>query len=209
MKTIFLLGLNQSHDSFDKTIQNMKEINPSDCIVVDYHQFQHSIKSYPQLACAIEQYLLEVSSKEPINIVGLSLGSVIALHFAINHTDRISSMVLIACQHKMPRFLLNVQNSFMSCIPNTFFKDSVFSKEEIIMLVHSMCGINYENALGNVRCRTLLVCGSNDWINLKESKKLCYLIEHSKLKVIKNANHEVNIDQPVELGNVINQFIKE
>ena len=68
MKTIFLLGLNQSYDSFDKTIQNMKDINPSDCNVVDYHQFQHPIKTYPQLACAIEQYLLEVSSKEPINI---------------------------------------------------------------------------------------------------------------------------------------------
>lgn len=45
-----------------------------------------------------------------------------------------------------------------------------------------------------------------DNINMKSAKQLNKVIQNSKFKIIKNAGHEVNIDNPKELANIIKDF---
>lgn len=44
---------------------------------------------------------------------------------------------------------------------------------------------------------------------LKSAKQLNKVIQNSKFKIIENAGHEVNIDNPKELANIINDFWKD
>ena len=48
-----------------------------------------------------------------------------------------------------------------------------------------------------------------DNINMKSVTQLNKVIENSKFKIIKNAQHEVNIDNLKELANVIYDFWKD
>lgn len=142
MKYVFLLGLNQDCSSYQSTIQNMKDVRQEDCIVIDYHQFQDPIQSFEALSFQLEMYLLELSKEEPIHLIGLSLGAILALKFALNYSSRIVSLVLIACVYKVPNTLLKVQNKIMVCMPEGLFEDDGLSKQEIISLTKSMYGID-------------------------------------------------------------------
>lgn len=44
---------------------------------------------------------------------------------------------------------------------------------------------------------------------MKSAKKLNEVIQNSKFKVIENAGHEINIDNPKELANIIYDFWKD
>lgn len=44
---------------------------------------------------------------------------------------------------------------------------------------------------------------------MKSAKQLSKVIQNSKLKIIENAGHEVNIDNPIELANTIYDFWKD
>ena len=62
----------------------------------------------------------------------------------------------------------------------------------------------------NIKCNTLIICGEKekDNINMKSAKQLNEVIQNSKFKIIENAGHEVNIDNPKELTNTIYDFWK-
>ena len=64
------------------------------------------------------------------------------------------------------------------------------------------------NKATNIKCNTLIICGENEKnnINMKSAKQLNKVIKNSKFKIIKNAGHEVNVDNPKELANVIYDF---
>ena len=44
---------------------------------------------------------------------------------------------------------------------------------------------------------------------MKSAKQLNKVIKNSKFKIIENAGHEVNVDNPKELANVIYDFCKD
>ena len=50
--------------------------------------------------------------------------------------------------------------------------------------------------------------GEKDKVNLQSAKDLHNNIFNSEIKIIENSSHEVNIDNPKELSNVIERFYK-
>ncbi|WP_278676648.1 alpha/beta fold hydrolase [Clostridium baratii] len=52
----------------------------------------------------------------------------------------------------------------------------------------------------------LVVCGEKDSANKKASKNLAESITKAEIQFIKNAKHEVNIDAPKELAEILNDF---
>ena len=48
-----------------------------------------------------------------------------------------------------------------------------------------------------------------DNINMKSAKQLNKVIKNSKFKIIENSGHEVNVDNPKKLANVIYDFWKD
>ena len=116
----------------------------------------------------------EVCDKEDEEIVlcGLSLGAVLALNYAIDHPDKIKALVLIAAQYKMPEKLLKFQNVLFRLMPNSMFKQTGFTKADVISLCGTMAELDFTESLHNVSCPVLIVCGEKDNANKKASKEL-------------------------------------
>ena len=63
----------------------------------------------------------------------------------------------------------------------------------------------------NIKSNTRIICGEKekDNINMKSAQQLNKVIKNSKFKIIEKAGHEVNIDNPKALSNVIYDFWKD
>lgn len=74
-----------------------------------------------------------------------------------------------------------------------------------------MLHLSIQKKVQHIKCNTLIICGEKekDNINMKSAKQLNKVINNSKFKIIENAGHEVNIDNPKELANIINDFWKD
>ena len=81
------------------------------------------------------------------------------------------------------------------------------SKENFIKLTNSMAELNIKEKISKIKCHTLIVCGEKDKANLESANKLNENIKNSKLKVIKDAGHEVNIELPERFTEVIKEFL--
>ena len=115
---IFIHGLGQTPASWHKTVASLSEH-----ITADYVNLSSICKNgevtYKNMYCAFEKYCEEIA--ELLNLCGISLGAIFALNYAIDHAEKVRSLVLIAPQYKMPRLLLKLQNIILfSCRKHTF-----------------------------------------------------------------------------------------
>ncbi len=58
-------------------------------------------------------------------------------------------------------------------------------------------------------CPTLIVCGERDSANKKASAELASLLRGSQLQIISDSGHEVNIETPERLAEVLRVFYKQ
>lgn len=89
---------------------------------------------------------------EPLNLCGLSLGAVLALNYAIEFPQKVNSLILIAPQYDMPKFLLKVQNVLFRFMPESQLKDIGLTKKDFITLTNSMADMDFTNGLDEVSC---------------------------------------------------------
>ncbi|MDD2215969.1 MAG: alpha/beta hydrolase [Eubacteriales bacterium] len=199
---IFIHGLGQTPASWDKTVSSLSEY-----ITADYVNLSSICKNgevtYKNLYCAFEKYCEIV---EPLNLCGISLGAILALNYAIDHTEKVWSLVLIAPQYEIPRLLLKLQNIIFFFMPKAYFQKLGFTKKEFICLVNSMLDLDFRNDLSNISCTTLVICGEKDKANRKSAIGLANSISMSDLHLIKNAGHEVNIEVPNKLAAILKSF---
>lgn len=206
MRQIFVHGLGQDSSSWDKTISNIAEhsdvtcpnlaalIQGKDCT---YKTMYHAFSLY---CCA---------RGTPVKLCGLSLGAVLALNFAINHPEKVSSLILIAPQYKMPKNLLKLQNIIFKFMPNCAFKGMGFEKKAFIKLTNSMMHLDFSEKLTDISCPTLVLCGEKDKANKNACEKIANTIPNARMEIIKNSGHEVNVDSPEKLAVIIDTFFKE
>lgn len=202
MKYLYLHGLGQKPNSWDRTIKETKVSDSS--ISLSFAEMLKGKKAtYGELYAAFsEECDKEV---EEIVLCGLSLGAVLALHYAIDHPDKVKALVLIAAQYKMPKKILKFQNILFRLMPNSMFKQMGFSKADVISLCGTMAELNFGDSLHNVSCPVLIVCGEKDNANKKASKELDRYLSKSSFCELK-AGHEVNIESPEELAIVLQRF---
>ena len=203
MKYLYLHGLGQKPDSWDRTIKETKVSGSSTSLsLVD--MLEGKDVTYRELYSAFS----EKCDKEDKEIVlcGLLLGAVLALNYAIDHPDKVKALVLIAVQYKMPKKLLKFQNMLFRLMPNSMFKQIGFKKADVISLCGTMAELDFRDSLHNVSCPVLIVCGEKDNANKKASKELgCYLSKSSFHELLKKG-HEVNIESPEKLAIVLQSF---
>ena len=116
MKFLYLHGLGQKPDSWDRVIKETKVSDRSVCLSLA-EMLEGKAATYKELYTAFS----EECNKENDEIVlcGLSLGAVLALNYAIDHPNKVKALVLIAAQYKMPEKLLKFQNMLFRFMPNT------------------------------------------------------------------------------------------
>ncbi len=206
MQQIFVHGLGQTPSSWNKTIETL--VMNSNCYCPDLSEMlQGKETNYTKLYTAFSEYCDSFS--EPLAICGLSLGGVLALHYGIEHSQKVKSLVLIAAQYKMPKKLLAFQNTIFHFMPNAMFRQMGLGKAQFIQLSKSMMELDYSGELNKISCPVLVICGEKDRANMKASQDLASRLAHAEFCVIEKAGHEVNVDAPERLAGVIDGFIRD
>lgn len=151
------------------------------------------------------------SFNEKINLVGLSLGGILAIDYITEFPQKVNSIILIGTPYEIPKTIFTIQNIIYKFMPKRMFEKLGCPKKDMIRLLNSMGKLSIPDKAPNIKCNTLIICGEKekDNINMKSAKKLNEIIQNSKLKIIENAGHEVNIDNPKELAYIISNFWKD
>lgn len=143
---------------------------------------------------------------EPFILCGLSLGGVLALDYAIRHKNKVSSLVLIGTQYKVPTLLIDLQNLIFRIMPSKSFDSMGLSKSSTIKLAHSMRSLDFGDRLCEIACPVTIICGEKDNANMNASKQLNVLLPQSKLHIIPGAGHEINKFAPEAISSIINSL---
>ena len=206
MEYVFLHGLGQGPASWQNVVSLMEK--PKDILCPELNLLlQGQEVVYANLYREFAKYCGEISS--PLHLCGLSLGGVLALNYAIEHPEKVSSLVLIGTPYTMPKLLLKIQNVIFQCMPQFVFEKMGFKKKDFISLTKSMADLDFSENLKNVTCACLVVCGEKDFANKKAAEGLAANLKNAKLRLVENAGHEVNVDAPETLAAVLDEFYKE
>ncbi|MCC0673148.1 alpha/beta hydrolase [Clostridioides sp. ES-S-0145-01] len=203
MNSVLIHGLGQNSSSWNETILYMIEQDNVICLELPSFLNGENV-AYSNLYNAFSEYCDNIS--EPLNLCGLSLGAVLALNYAIDNPRKVKSLVLIAAQYEMPKALLKLQNMIFRFIPEKSFNSMGMRKKDFIELTNSMTNLNFNEGLKNISCPVLVLCGDKDSPNKKATKNLAESITKAEIQFIKDAKHEVNIDAPKELAEILNDF---
>lgn len=206
MNRIFLHGLGQTDLDWKETVEFLGNREDIVCPNLSEWLSEREI-SYFSLYKALEQYMKQQNS--PVHFCGLSLGGVLALQYAIEYPQKVSSLVLIGTQYVMPKRLLQFQNVMFYLMPKSVFQKMGFQKKEFISLCHSMIQLDFTQDLRKIHCPVLVLCGEEDKVNWQASVRLAEEIESAELVLISNAGHEVNKENPKELGKILTEFYKK
>ena len=90
-----------------------------------------------------------------------------------------------------------------------FRTETILLMSAFVPLVNSMSNLDIAKDLETIKCKSLIICGDKDNANMENANLLNKSIKNSKFKVINNSSHEVNIDNPKELANIIYDFWKD
>lgn len=202
METVLLHGLGQEPSAWGQVIQEMG----TDFSVLVPNLFPIEPCTFETLYTRFSKYC-DSECPNTFNLCGLSLGGMLALKYALNHTERVERLVLIGAQAKMPATILKFQNLIFRMLPKRSFANLGISKKQVMELTRSMLELDFTQKLHALSCPTLVVCGEKDAFNRKAACYLSENIPNATLRMIAKAKHELNKDNPGELGKIIKDFL--
>lgn len=203
MKQIYIHGLGQTSDSWNKVIEQLENVEHSICpdlaelVQGQEITYQNLYAAFSTMCDAIEG---------DISLCGLSLGGVLALNYAIEHSEKVKSLVLIAIQYKMPKKLLQFQNVIFRFMPKSVFQQTGFGKADFLKLCSTMMELDFSDLIYKVTCPTLVLYGEKDRANKNASIELANILTNAELQVIHGAGHEINIEAPEQLTEALRNF---
>lgn len=201
---VFVHGLGQDATAWNNVLKAMSGALTLRVPNLTKPTGEHQL-TYQALYKNFETMCLEY--KAPIQLCGLSLGAILSLNYAIDHPDRVKSLVLIAPQYRIPKFLFTIQHGVFRILPQKFFKGMGFSKKDTLSLMKSMTHLDFTSRLDAVHVNTLVLCGAKDRANRKAAESLTALLSNATFKEVSDAGHEVNIDNSLELAEILNSFV--
>lgn len=204
MTTVFLHGLGQTSTSWKKTISLLPE--DGDCRCPELSQLLGGKQaSFQNLYAGLEAYCSKIPGT--FCLCGLSLGGVLALQYAADHPEKLHSLVLIGAQYRSPKLLLALQNLVFRFMKDESFQSLGYSKEDFIRLCKTTGQVDLTARLSGICCPTLVLCGEDDKPNKKAALGLSKSIPGSELHFISDSGHQVNLDNPRGLADLLQDFL--
>lgn len=201
MKNILLHGLGQNAADWD----SVAEVIGDNCVCPEISQwFSGTEARYAKLYEKLEAFCGQFG--EPLNLCGLSLGGVLALHYTIMHRENVRALAIIGTPYAMPKRLLKFQNMIFRLMPDSAFRGAGIGKNSMISLCRDMAELDFRRQIKEISCPVLVMCGEKDRANKSSAFDFKREISCSELCIISHSGHEVNIDAPAELGEKLNAF---
>ena len=72
-----------------------------------------------------------------------------------------------------------------------------------------MKALDFRDSISRIKCPTLLICGEKDSANRKSAHYFRKNIPNAELKMIEDAGHVVNEENPQALAQALNEFYNE
>ena len=203
MTQVYIHGLGQTPASWGPLLERLD--TPPERVCPDLTELVSAGAAvYPALFRAFARYCDGLEG--PLALCGLSLGGVLALHYALDCPEGEGSLVLMAGRARMPRALLMVQSALFCLMGEQNFREMGLSKAEAIALTGSMARLDFRQRLGRIRCPALVLCGERDGANRREAEALAAAIPGAGLVFLPGAGHQVNRQAPEALAQVLGKF---
>lgn len=189
-KVVFLHGLGETRDVWNPVI---KQLPQTEYISLDV------LRTKPPLAYwSLEDVCTQIADSltEPVHLVGLSLGAVIALKIAITHPDKVSSLFVSAPQAKPPKLLMSLQKTLMRVLPTKWVCPPQLSKPEMLGVLDNLKDLDLTSQLPALSMPLTVVCGSKDKANLLAARRISSLIPTAHLEVIQGVGHQWHATHP-------------
>lgn len=200
---IWLHGSGHKANSWDKTISYM----PGDKDIVCPNLssiLKGKAATYENLYSAFAKYCNGFEGQ--IHLCGLSLGGILALNFALDFPQKLKTLVLIGTPYKVPKAAFGLQNVVFRFLPKSIFDTMAFDKKDTFALGNTMKNLDFSDAVKNVQCPTLILCGEKDGANMKSAHYLAQNIRGAKPKILENAGHVVNEENPKALAEILSEY---
>ena len=201
---VFLHGLGQRPEDWNAVVSRLDKGSRALC--PNLYALERDGEDYSSLYGAFEQYC--DSLEGPLDLCGLSLGGVLALQYAAEHPQRVSSLALIGARASMPRVLLTVQNLLFRVMPTETFRKVGLEKRAAIRLCASMAELDLRPVLEQITCPVLVLCGEKDRANRRAGEELVRLLPNGVFQLIAEGGHEANRDAPEALSVLLTDFYK-
>ncbi len=179
--------------------------------------------------------LLDHLNIEKAVLCGLSMGGHISLQTAIRYPDRVEALILIGTPFTntfnwYEKIFVPINRFSTRLIPmkvsgriqaNMLSKFNPTNKdyiEEAFQMIDKRNWTRVWDAvtrmesgadLVKVKCPTLLLQGDHDTMIMRQQKAMLEKINNSQLKVITNAHHATNLDNPEEVNSAIQEFLTD
>ena len=200
---IWLHGSGHKAASWDETISYMP--SGGDIVCPDLASIlKGKAATYENLYSAFAKYCNGFEGQ--IHLCGLSLGGILALNFALDFPQKLKTLVLIGTPYKVPKAAFGLQNVVFRFLPKSIFDTMAFDKKDTFALGNTMKNLDFSDAVKNVQCPTLILCGEKDGANMKSAHYLAQNIRGAKLKILENAGHVVNEENPKALAEILSEY---
>ena len=200
---IWLHGSGHKAASWDETISYMP--SGEDIVCPDLASIlKGKAATYENLYSAFAKYCNGFEGQ--IHLCGLSLGGILALNFALDFPQKLKTLVLIGTPYKVPKAAFGLQNVVFRFLPKSIFDTMAFDKKDTFALGNTMKNLDFSDAVKNVQCPTLILCGEKDGANMKSAHYLSQNIRGAKLKILENAGHVVNEENPKALAEILSEY---
>ena len=187
-------------------------------------------------AAATLAQVAESTSSERVNVVGISIGGMIAQSFALAHPDRMRSLVLIGTaatfseeerSSARDRAATARRNGMAAIVPPTldrwFTPETKAQRPDILDRVRKsmlagdpatyaamwemIAGLNFAPRLGEIGCSTLIMTGATDPICPPETARALHAaIPGSRYAIVPRAAHMCILEQPVFINDQLLAF---
>ncbi|MFA2963800.1 alpha/beta hydrolase [Acinetobacter pittii] len=153
------------------------------------------VKSFEDLT----NYVVNQINEESV-IIAQSMGGVFAVAAALQKTQLVKGLVLIATSGGINLKRFNVQD-WREAYRQTFLKYPDW---------FITTNVNYEEFLSDINIETLLIWGDNDPVSpVQVGQYLNQKFENSMLYVVKNGDHQLAEEHADEVAAQINDYLKK
>ncbi len=193
--------------------------------------------SVPMMAADVLA-LLDALGVDAAHVVGLSMGGMIAFQLAVDHPERVRSLVIVNSGPALvPRTFsdrlrvfqrLALASLFGPARTGRFLSGRLFPKPEqeplrqqfitqwakndpqaYLASMRALVGWSVLERIGRIDCPTLIVSGDRDYTPVDAKRAYAALIPGARLVVIEDSGHATPIDQAGRFGACVLEFLAQ